>query len=283
MSASGPQRIVFIASLGHSGSTLLDLVLGGHERFIGLGEVANTVARAGVVGPDEGPTCSCGRPAAGCPFWSDVDARLRAEPDAALARRYEIVFEAFAELFGGDVTPVDSSKSRGFLDVLHGSRSFDLRVLFLLKDVRNFAISAIDNAARKRAEGQRREAVTAFGAFRAWHRNNCDLRAYLDRERLPAFQFGYEEFCLAPERIARSLCEFLEVEFQPEMLRVCGSGSHVLRGNRMRSQPEKRSLSYDHRWFTRREWLLPSLLCPRIMRFNREQVYSNGLAAAWGR
>jgi hypothetical protein len=283
MSSSGPQRVVFIASLGHSGSTLLDLVLGGHERFIGLGEVANTITRDGVVGPAGRPACSCGRPAAACPFWSEVDARFRAEPDADFVRRYAIVFEAFTDLFGGDVTPVDSSKSRRHLDVLHRTRCFDLRVLFLLKDVRNFAISAIDNVARKRAEGQQREAVTAFGAFRGWHRTNRELRAYLDRERLPAFQFGYEEFCLAPERIARRLCEFLEVEFQPEMLRVRGSGSHALRGNRMRSQPEKAALSYDHRWFTRRDWLLPSLLCPRIMRFNREQVYSNGLAAAWER
>jgi hypothetical protein len=27
----------------------------------------------------------------------------------------------------------------------------------------------------------------------------------------------------------------------------------------------------------------PALLCPRIMRFNREQVYSNGLIENWER
>lgn len=32
------KTIIYIASLAHSGSTLLDLVLGGHPHFIGLGE-----------------------------------------------------------------------------------------------------------------------------------------------------------------------------------------------------------------------------------------------------
>ena len=283
MSAGKTQRVVFITSLGHSGSTLLDLVLGGHERFVGLGEVGNTITRDAVVGRDRGPVCSCGRSAVECPFWSEVDARLRDEPDAPFERRYAIVFETFNALFGEAVTPVDSSKSVRHLQSLVGMGAFDLRVLFLLKDVRNFTVSAIDNVARKRADGRRRMMVTPFGAFRTWHRTNRDLRSYLDRERLPAFQFGYEEFCLAPERIARRICEFLEVDFQPEMLKVRGSGSHAIRGNRMRFQEEKKTLSYDHRWFTRSDWLLPSLLCPRVMRFNREQVYSNGLAAACGR
>lgn len=262
---------------------MLDLVLGGHDRFIGLGEVANTIAKGGVVREDGGPSCSCGRVAAECPFWSEVDARLRAEPGAPFVRRYAIVFEAFEAVFGGGVIPVDSSKYLDHLRVLHRDLGCDLRVLFLLKDVRNFTVSAIDNVVRKRAEGRHRSRVTAIGTFLDWHRSNRRMQDYLARERLSMFQFGYEEFCLAPERIARRMCDFLEVEFQPGMLTVRGSGSHALRGNRMRFQPEKASLSYDHRWFTRRDWLMPSLLCPAVMRFNREQVYSNGIAATWGR
>ena len=33
------KKVVFISSLSHSGSTLLDLILGGHSRFVGLGEI----------------------------------------------------------------------------------------------------------------------------------------------------------------------------------------------------------------------------------------------------
>jgi len=283
MSAAGRRRVIFIASLGHSGSTMLDLVLGGHERFVGLGEVAATIAKGTVVGNDGGPDCSCGRIATECPFWSQVESRLRDDPDGSFAHRYRTVFDVFEEVFGVDVVPVDSSKYLDHLAVLHRDLDCDVRVLFLLKDVRNFTVSTIDNLARKRAEGQSRRGVTPLGAFRDWHRLNCRMREYFERERLPVFQFGYEELCLSPDRIGRRICEFLGADFQPAMLRVQGSRSHVLRGNRMRSQLEKSSLAYDHRWFERRDWLLPSLFCPRIMRFNREQVYSNGLATTWER
>jgi len=53
---------VFIASLGHSGSTLLDLMLGSHPRLVSLGEVHATIARAG---EPQNP-CTCGKPAEGC-------------------------------------------------------------------------------------------------------------------------------------------------------------------------------------------------------------------------
>ena len=33
------KRVVFIAGLEHSGSTLLDLLLGGHRQLVGLGEL----------------------------------------------------------------------------------------------------------------------------------------------------------------------------------------------------------------------------------------------------
>lgn len=275
--------VVFIASLGHSGSTLLDLVLGGHSRLVGLGEVAAVLASAGDGSASLAGTCSCGREAASCELWGEVARRLRVESGASLARRYRIVFETVAAVFGPDVTPVDSSKYLPWLKLLHDEADVDLRVLFLLKDVRNFMVSELEAGTRKRGQGQRRRQMTPWGAFAYWHRHNRAVGRFLRDRGLPVFQLGYEELCLAAEPIVRELCRFLGLVFEPAMLDLRSSGSHVLSGNRMRWQPEKATLTYDHRWFVRRDWLLPAILCPRVMRYNREQVYANGVEAMWAR
>lgn len=274
---------VFIASLGHSGSTLLDLVLGGHSRLVGLGEVAAVLTSRGNGQPSLTGMCSCGQEAGSCPLWSDVARRLREEPDARLGRQYRIVLESVAAMFGPDVIPVDSSKYLQWLRLLHDDVGIDLRVLFLLKDVRNFMVSEVEAGVRTRGQGLQRRQMTPLGAFAYWHRHNRAVEQFLRDSRLPTFQLGYEELCLAAEPIMQAICRFLGLTFEPAMLELRSSRSHVLRGNRMRWQPEKSSLTYDHRWFMRRDWLLPSMLCPRIMRYNREHVYSNGIEMVWGR
>jgi hypothetical protein len=82
-------------------------------------------------------------------------------------------------------------------------------------------------------------------------------------------------------RLLPRICEFLDIGYEPAMLVPERSTSHVIRGNRMRHDSRRRAVSYDPRWLLRREWLMPALLCRRIMRFNREQVYSNGLVEDW--
>jgi hypothetical protein len=275
--------VAFIASLGHSGSTLLDLVLGGHSRLIGLGEVAAVLTAGSDGGSSFTGGCSCGQDASSCVLWSEVARRVQAEPHAPLVRRYRIVFETVAAVFGADVMPVDSSKYLPSLRLLHDEVGVDLRVLFLLKDVRNFMASEIEAATRKRSQGQRRRRLSPLGAFAYWHRHNLAIERFLGASRLPTFQLGYEELCLATEPIVREICRFLGLAFEPAMLERRSSRSQVLHGNRMRRQPEKASITYDHRWFMRRDWLLPAIFYPRIMRYNRERVYSNGIEAMWAR
>jgi hypothetical protein len=274
------RRVVFIASLGHSGSTLLDLVLGGHSGVVGLGEVGRSVCPSA---DTSAVVCSCGHEAGACGFWSGVLRRLAAAPASTDAKRYEIVLEAFADSFGPDAILVDSSKYLQWLRVLATLGSLDLRVLFLVRDVRSFTISEIDNVARKRRGGQAYRGTGPFAAFRRWHAENRKTRDYLITSGLPVFTLGYEELCLAPERIVPKLCRFLDLPHEPSMLVLERSASHVLRGNRMRHDAGRRVVSYDPRWLVRGEWTLPSLLCRRIMRSNREWVYSNGIVADWQR
>lgn len=57
----------FVLSSGHSGSTLLDLLVGTHPEIVSLGEITY-LPRSFV----RGATCTCGAPVPRCDFWLDV-------------------------------------------------------------------------------------------------------------------------------------------------------------------------------------------------------------------
>lgn len=60
-------RYIYICSAGHSGSTLLDLLIGSHPRITSLGEISHLSKNIALNTP-----CSCGSPVRACQFWSAV-------------------------------------------------------------------------------------------------------------------------------------------------------------------------------------------------------------------
>ncbi len=61
--------VIFIVSAGHSGSTLLDLLLSAHPEVVGLGEAEKIGAKVVPKIPEH--HCSCGKAYDECPFWGD--------------------------------------------------------------------------------------------------------------------------------------------------------------------------------------------------------------------
>ena len=109
------------------------------------------------------------------------------------------------------------------------------------------------------------------------------MQQFFQDHDLNVFQLGYEELCLYPEQMLQKICHYMEEEWDPAMLRLQQTSSHVLRGNRMRYQPEKSQIRYDHRWFLRQEWNLPAFMFPNIMHYNSREVYRNHTEAVWKR
>lgn len=67
--------LVHIIGSGHSGSTLLDMMLGGHSAISSIGE--SPYLRYNTNFETESDYCTCGKRVMACPFWSAVDAELR--------------------------------------------------------------------------------------------------------------------------------------------------------------------------------------------------------------
>ncbi|HZL95751.1 MAG TPA: sulfotransferase [Vicinamibacterales bacterium] len=69
-----PPVAVFVCAAGHSGSTLLDLLLGSHPVAMSLGEITQLPKNLAL-----NTTCSCGVPIRRCPTWTAVVERLAAQ------------------------------------------------------------------------------------------------------------------------------------------------------------------------------------------------------------
>lgn len=71
------KQLVYITGSGHSGSTLLDRLLGSHPDIAALGEIHRF--SLGLHRDEQPFRCDCGRPIPECSFWSAVIDRLEAD------------------------------------------------------------------------------------------------------------------------------------------------------------------------------------------------------------
>lgn len=291
-------QVVFIQCVGHSGSTVLDLALGGHPRLVGLGEVHALIdAGSKWVGRTATERCSCGSTIDTCSFWGPVCARFRELPEATPGRRYRVILDAFAQTFGPERIPVDSSKTLAALEVLRQVEGVEIKVVRLIRDVRAWTVSMRD-VRRREGDFRLRDLIRkngirgllryprrmAISCFLYWYRRNRRETQFLEREGITTCQIGYEELALYPEPTLARVCEFLGIEPTGAMLDLEASGSHSILGNRMRLQKEKRRrIVYDCRWFWRRDWQLPAALLPHIMRYNERETYRHVRDGVWKR
>ena len=156
-------RILYVAGVSHTGSTLLGHVLGELEDTYYGSEVCNTW-RGGIV---ENRLCTCNAPFAECSFWRAVMERLpfsaEAEGEALARASREALRPSRTHPFGhtgferpktvtfasatealyaalADVAQVsqivDSSKSPAYAELLSRLPTIDLRLLHLVRDPR---------------------------------------------------------------------------------------------------------------------------------------------------
>lgn len=74
-SSSVPPAVTFICSAAHSGSTLLDLLLGSHPAAMSLGEITQLPKNLAL-----NTACGCGKAVRDCELWSAVVAELGRYP-----------------------------------------------------------------------------------------------------------------------------------------------------------------------------------------------------------
>jgi hypothetical protein len=275
-------KLLYIASLPHSGSTVSSLILGQQPEIIGLGGIDRAVTILAEE-PEKAAQefCSCGNKVLECEYWSQVLDQADSVRGAEQRQRYELALSVFQCVFGSDAWAVDSSKHAEPIAELSRFSEIDLRALHLCRDYRSAVVSSVD-LKRTRKKVARPGWMIGLEAGLRWHRGNAKIRGILLQNKIPFLGIGYEELCLGLPHFFQELGAFLKTETIEVPATIAGSRSHLFIGNAMRRQKHKEALMYDYRWFSRTDWMAASLLMPWLAKSNRDWVYGNGFSRIFG-
>jgi hypothetical protein len=126
------RKIVYILGMGHSGSTVLNMILTSTGKAVGLGEVCRVLSENLSITKDR--ICSCGKSALDCEFWGPIVTRLASLPQGVpLSERYQLVLERAKQLYGPELTIVDSSKVTKYVRALASDTGTTSRMCALLR------------------------------------------------------------------------------------------------------------------------------------------------------
>ena len=256
------KKIIYIAGLGHSGSTILDPALGCHPHIVGLGEIYAVFNKDNPDALFEKSTCSCGKKGMNCDFWKDL--QTISSSNETTEEKYRQLITVFSEKYGDEIILTDSSKnSYPYLQFL--KKEYDLRIIYLTRDYRSWVYSRF---ARTRKP-------MLFLALR-WYLENKKLLYVLKKYGLNILTVGYEELAVYPKQILKTISGFIGEEFSEVMLSPKQTKSHIINGNISRvDDDKKKAFFYDLRWMTSGRLARLSSLFAVFNKFNKQLVYSN--------
>lgn len=233
-------RVIYLAGLGRSGTTLIERLLGELPGACALGEVVH-LWRRGLVYDER---CGCGLPFSACDFWRQVGetgfggwdrvdpdriARLRAEVDRnrfvpRLARPalpsgfqrtldeyvsyYRRLYTAVGEVTGCEAI-IDSSKHPSLAFCLRRAAGLDVRVIHIVRDSRAVAYSWTSRVERPDAatESYMRR-VRPMSSAAHWSSLNAVMHL-LPVTDTPVLRVRYEDVVSAPITTLRAIASFV--------------------------------------------------------------------------
>lgn len=257
------RKIIYIAGLGHSGSTILDMILGANSKVIGLGEIMPFLRRKDH-SSDYKSTCSCGKLGSDCEFWSNVEVKIKDADNYEEA--YLKLTDYFFEKYGDDAILVDSSKN-SYPYLKKVNEIYDLKVIYLTRDFRSWSFSRFLS----------KKKLIPLWIF-WWIAENKKLEFQFKKMGVNCFNVGYEELALYPKFTIKELCKYLEINFEEDMLNPAKTKSHIINGNVVRADSKKRSkIMYDARWLISGRINFWSGISWILNKQNKKRVYSNVL------
>lgn len=281
-----PYRLIYILGAGHCGSTLLDMLLGGHSGIFAAGEVANTHRYWALATGQVPPTLPdrADRPR----DWVEVTTHpFESDPWRTVVRCYENAtgesFDAVAAAHFGWKRPLFRHPGWGRLlfRMRHGEIEQWVRPQRVLFDCLHTATGAsLITDASKRPQrlylllrsgmvdlvvihlirdgrGIMYSFLQKYGrwgaSFRRWAGPTL-MAFYLHRlaavRGMPWLDVRYEDLAQRPRDTLMRVCDFLSVPFEPAMLEFRAHEYLGIGGNRMREG--QGGIRLDERW--KRDW-----------------------------
>jgi Sulfotransferase family len=242
-----PLKIIFIASLSHSGSTLLDLMLNAHPDMVSVGELKQLGRFARFEKPGRRLRCTCGADSLiSCDFWSRVSALTEAKIGRTIrdlnVEDYDdrdtfnednvALFEAIAAV-AGKRNIVDSSKQVTRLARLLEIPGVDVFPVFLLRDPKGQICSSQKGSS---------SLIKLIGNYVRTNREIYDLV-----KNRPHAVVHYEELVRNAEQTLGGLMQEVGLAFDPNQLQWAEPVRHNVGGNGMRRGTSS-ELKLDEKW-----------------------------------
>jgi hypothetical protein len=257
-------KVIYIVGSGHSGSTLLDLLLGSHSRIESVGE-ARGIGR--IMTSDRNPRvhsgglkniCTCGALFTECQFWHPIAERIRARGfDEDTFLQVSSSAETDNEIFisevlrqSGKSVYAESTKSVPRLEALRRVRSLNVFVVHLIRDGRAIAYSNL-------LKGR-----NLYKWAHRWSRQNIAILREKDRTGDQWITVRYEDLVARPVEEMKAIMKFAGEEFEPGQMMFSSFVHHNLAGNRMRhfGSSEIRPDTNYLRALTPQQWLITTAI-----------------------
>jgi hypothetical protein len=306
--AARPVKVLYVAGLGRSGSTILANALGQVEGFFSGGEL-NFIWKHTLI---ENRLCGCGRPARECPFWGPVFEEEFGGQSEALAHKMmrlqysgartrhipmmlteggrrkirsrlgefldntERLYQAIQSVSGSRVI-VDTSKEPAYGYALGMVPGIDLRVLHLVRDPRAAAYSWAKK--KRQPDSTEREFMhrkTPTQSAVLWDAWNTAIEALWRRMPARYLRLRYEDFIADPRRSFEEILNLTDEE--DAELPLVGERdvklgiSHTVSGNPNRFDTGTVELRQDRAWQeqmkSRDRALVTALTLPLLARYH---------------
>lgn len=299
-------RIVLLAGVGRSGSTLLSRLLGQVPGVCSVGELC-FLWEQGVLSNRQ---CGCGLEFADCPFWSqvglrafdgweNVDARAMSELRRSVERvrfvpalatgaagpRFESrvhryaalmsrVYHAISAVSGCEVV-VDASKYPSAAYLARRTPEIDVRLLHLVRRSQGVAFSWAKVVNRPDRDGKPLARFSPARTATDWNVYNL-LVECIAMLRTPYLRVRYEDFVADPEVEMRRILRLSDIDDRLDLDFIKGSevelrSSHSVAGNPMRFRTGAEQLVPDDQWRTdmppAARRLVTTLTLPGLVRY----------------
>ncbi|MEX2123307.1 MAG: sulfotransferase [Woeseia sp.] len=279
------KKIVYILSDNRSGSTLLDQLLGAHDRMVSLGEIhhlpAYVLQDRTLYNPAHPLDCSCGKPIGSCPFWSTVEHKL-GRSFATLRLRLPLLQQAAdrrgaKRLLGTAARRLVRQHPRLFLSPfaspvfragIAAADSFDLFDAIFNATGADYLIDSSKDPFRFRALYD--FAPTRVlgimlgrdyrGAVYSKMKRGRDLRHSIDGwvmrmrqmkvltdgvQSRQLLQLRYEDLCRDPRSELGRICDFLSLDYSDSLLTRPSVDVHHLGGSPSKFDLDRKSIALD--------------------------------------
>ena len=306
-------KILYIVGGGHSGSTLLDVIIGSSENVVSLGEVYffnsyNYDINDPKLYSVNSKICSCKKEFSHCDFWSDV--KKIANKDLSISRIFtlsesfkilwniyspfkklsfklkkednKLFFDSIEQKLNRDEVNynylIDSSKDpRRLVRLVEEVGKENVKAIHIVRDVRGY-VNSYCNKNKWRVKDAGLKTENPLIVTLRWIVVNVASRYFIKKNKIDNIHISYDLFTQSPQEYISTLNTQFNIEIPENFLEVINSKTyHNIHGNLMKFKKIK-EIKKDKSWFSELPFITKKFLDIFLYPFNKAFVYRDSIS-----